>query len=196
MLRNDEGCDGVFFYAVASTGIYCRPSCKSRPPKRENVTFFRTGAEAEAAGFRACKRCRSDLCAYEPVRDAAVRLKALLDAMPLDAVRVDVAVKTLGLSRKRATEIFNTVYGITPHAYACTLRFAGAQNLLTQTSTPIVHVAYAVGFESVSAFYRFFQARARMSPAAYRRHTTCEEGMTRGLESDGDMDTDTGKRGE
>lgn len=76
---NDAAYDGIFFYAVKSTGIYCRPSCKSKRPKQENVCFFDTAAQAKAAGFRPCKRCRSDLPDYQPGREIAVKAKQLLD---------------------------------------------------------------------------------------------------------------------
>ncbi len=69
--QNDASADGLFFYAVSSTGVFCRPSCKSRRPKRENVRYFKTAEQAMAAGFRPCKRCRSDLADYRPVRDIA-----------------------------------------------------------------------------------------------------------------------------
>ena len=77
--RSDASYDGLFFYAVKTTGIFCRPSCKSKPPKRENLCYFASGEEARAAGFRPCKRCRSDLLEYQPMREIAAEIKARLD---------------------------------------------------------------------------------------------------------------------
>lgn len=73
--QNDKTCDGIFFYAVKSTGIFCRPSCKSRLPKKDNVTFFNTADQALAAGFRPCKRCRPDLLEFEPIKEIAKKNK-------------------------------------------------------------------------------------------------------------------------
>ena len=100
--RSDASYDGLFFYAVKTTGIFCRPSCKSKPPKRENLCYFASGAEARAAGFRPCKRCRSDLLEYQPMREIAAEIKARLDkAASLDDV---------GLTPRRMTDIFKQEY--------------------------------------------------------------------------------------
>ena len=77
--RSDASYDGLFFYAVKTTGIFCRPPCKSKPPKRENLCYFASGEEARAAGFRPCKCCRSDLLEYQPMREIAAEIKARLD---------------------------------------------------------------------------------------------------------------------
>ena len=79
VISNDGNYDGLFFYAVKSTGIFCRPSCKSKKPLRENVRFFKNAAEARAAGFRPCKRCRSDLLSYRPMEEIAGLVKRHLD---------------------------------------------------------------------------------------------------------------------
>ena len=76
--NSDENYDGLFFYAVKTTGIFCRPSCKSKIPKKENICYFTSAEDAEKAGFRPCKRCRSDLLAYEPMSEIAVEVKQKL----------------------------------------------------------------------------------------------------------------------
>ena len=97
--RSDASYDGLFFYAVKTTGIFCRPSCKSKPPKRENLCYFASGEEARAAGFRPCKCCRSDLLEYQPMREIAAEIKARLDkASSLDDV---------GLTPRRMTDVFS-----------------------------------------------------------------------------------------
>ena len=157
----DASLDGVFFYAVRTTGVFCRPSCKSRPPNRENVLFFQTADEARAAGFRPCKRCRPDLPDYRPVRDIAEAAKAALDE--------GKSLDTLGVSPRRLSAIFREAYGVTVSAYAGELRLGEAKRLLAQTDEKIVDIADALDFGALSAFYRFFKKGAGKTPAAYRR---------------------------
>lgn len=159
--ESDAAFDGAFFYAVQSTGIFCRPSCKSRVPRKENVLFFGTEGEARAAGFRPCKRCRPDLADYAPIREIAEKAKAALDG--------GRGLDVLGISSRRLSAIFKDAYGVTPAAYARELRLSQAKRLLAETDAPIVDVAAAVGFGALSAFYRFFKDGAGQSPAAYRR---------------------------
>lgn len=167
--ENDAAFDGVFFYAVESTGIFCRPSCKSKRPKRENVRFFSSAAQARAAGFRPCKRCRSDLAEYEPMRDVAEKARNLLETSFDNVAGRAARMRQLGLSRRRLAEVFLTVYGVTPSEYASGLRLKEAARLLTDTDDNIVDIAYAVGFGGLSSFYRFFKGRTGLSPAVYRK---------------------------
>ena len=167
--QNDAACDGVFFYAVGSTGIYCRPSCKSKLPKRENVRFFDTAQEAQAAGFHPCKRCRSDLAAYEPARETAQKAKRLLDELFCTQCNLNAELRHLGLSPRRMAEIFREEYGVTPSEYANNLRLDEAKRLLVQSDDRIIDIAYAIGFGGLSSFYRFFKNGTGLSPAAYRK---------------------------
>ena len=116
--RRDPSYDGVFYVAVKTTGVYCRPSCKSRPPKRENVSFFASPADALRAGYRACKRCRPDrLGAADPqveaVRRACERIASAEQAPSL----ADLAAGA-GLSSFHFHRVFRKVTGVTPKAYA------------------------------------------------------------------------------
>ncbi len=169
VINNDPNYDTLFFYAVKSTGIFCRPSCKSRAPKKENIVFFHTAEQARAAGYRPCKRCRSDLLEYKPMQDMADKIKKLMDTMPLETSQLQGEMSALGLSHKRVVEIFKDAYGITPHAYMNNLRFAEAKALLKHSDAEIIDIAFSVGFSSLSAFYAFFKARAKLSPVAYRK---------------------------
>ncbi len=169
VLQNNESYDAVFYYAVKSTGIYCRPSCKSKAPKLENIEFYQTANEALSAGYRACKRCRSDLLDYKPMKDIAEKLKNLIDIMFYEANALNSEMEKIGLSRKRMTEIFKEEYGITPSSYVNNLRFKEAKRLLEKSNEEIIDIAFSVGFNSLSAFYKFFKERANMSPAAYRK---------------------------
>ncbi len=168
VLDNNESYDNIFFYAVKSTGIYCRPSCKSKAPKKENVEFFSHAHEARIAGYRPCKRCRSDLLDYKPMQDIAKKLKKLIDASFAETSNLHEEMDNLGLSRKRMVEIFKDEYGITPSHYMNDLRYEEAKKLLMQSNYEIIDIAYSVGFGSLSAFYKFFKERVGISPAAYR----------------------------
>ena len=114
--RRDPAFDGKFFFAVRTTGIYCRPSCASRPAKRENVSFFLTVAEAEKAGYRACKRCRPDrLGAPDPqvevIRRACERIEQAEEAPKLAEVAAGA-----GLSPYHFHRLFKTITGVTPES--------------------------------------------------------------------------------
>ncbi len=169
VISNDESYDTVFIYAVKSTGIYCRPSCKSKAPKVENIEFYETADEAIKAGYRPCKRCRSDLLEYKPMKDIAEKLKNLIDEMFAEVEKLNFEYGKLGLSRKRMVEVFKEEYGLTPSGYVNDLRYKEACRLLEQTDNEVIDIAYSVGFSSLSTFYKFFKERANISPAAYRK---------------------------
>ncbi len=169
VISNDESYDTVFFYAVKSTGIYCRPSCKSKAPKTENIEFYKTAAQSIKAGYRPCKRCRSDLLDYRPMKDIAEKLKKLIDSMFYEVESLNTEIEKLGLSRKRMVEVFKEEYGVTPIGYVNDLRYKEAIRLLEQTDDEVIDIAYSIGFGSLSAFYKFFKERANISPAAYRK---------------------------
>ena len=161
--RSDASYDGLFFYAVKTTGIFCRSSCRSKPPKREDLRYFVSAEEAGAAGFRPCKRCRSDLLAYQPMREIAAEIKARLDkaASPAD----------VGLTPRRMSEIFKQEYGVTPKEYADARRLDTAKELLTATQERIIDVAYRSGFSSLAAFNRSFKQQTGQTPTRYRERT-------------------------
>ncbi len=169
VIHNDSHFDGMFFYAVKSTGIYCKPSCKSKLPKRENVTFYATSEEAQNAGYRACKRCRSDLVSYEPLQDIALKLKNMLDVTFLERQKVESELRNIGLSQRRVIDIFKDTYGLTPKAYIDKLKIEETKNLLCNTDDSIIDIAYAVDFNSLSAFYTFFKERTGLTPSNYRK---------------------------
>lgn len=171
VIENDESYDGIFFYAVKSTGIYCRPSCKSKAPKRDNVCFFRNAEEARNAGFRPCKRCRSDLLEYKPMKEIAEKVKKLIDEIFQDKIDFNDEIRQIGISQRRMVEIFKEEYGITPAHYVNDLRLKEAQKLLCETNDEIIDIAYSVGFGSLSSFYRFFKEQTGMSPSVYRKES-------------------------
>lgn len=168
LVRNDAEYDGIFFYAVKSTGIFCRPSCPSKKPNRDNVEFFATAKEALDAGYRPCKRCRSDLLMYYPMKEIAQEIKEHIESLFAEQAKWRDHVEELGLSDRRMTDIFRDAYGITPKAYMDQLRLKEAERLLADTDEKVIDIAAAVGFGSVSAFNRFFKSQTGGTPTMYR----------------------------
>lgn len=169
VIANDAGYDGVFFYAVKTTGIYCRPSCKSKPPHRENICFFETSEQARAAGFRPCKRCRSDLMDYQPMKQMAKDVKQKIEQVYREQIELNQRLHEIGITGRRLADIFKDEYGMTPKAYADQLRLKEAKRCLAYTDHKVIDIAYSVGFGSLSAFYCFFRKETGITPAAYRK---------------------------
>jgi len=171
----DGAYDGAFVYAVRTVGVYCRPSCKSRTPLRKNVLYFRGKEEAEAAGFRPCKRCRPDWPDYEPAQFLAEQMKRLVDVHFGNRQALSAALAQLGVSANRASAVFKQQYGLPPMAYLMQVRAAYAKERLAETSDAILQIAGALGYDSLSAFYAFFRKQAGVAPNAYRAAQRGEE---------------------
>ena len=164
----DAAADGRFFYGVRTTGVYCRPSCRSRLPRPENVAFHHTSVEAEAAGFRPCKRCRpADASPVERHRRAVERACALIraaEAVPTLKQLADAA----GMSRHHFHRVFAQVVGSTPGEYARTHRVRRLA-LELEAGTPVTEAVYAAGFGSTSRAYEAVPAGLGMTPTARRK---------------------------
>jgi AraC family transcriptional regulator of adaptative response/methylated-DNA-[protein]-cysteine methyltransferase len=166
--RRDPAFDGRFLFAVRTTGVYCRPSCASRPAKRENVSFFATAAEAEKAGYRACKRCRPDkLGAPDPQVEAVKRACERIETAE-EAPRLADLAASVGLSPYHFHRVFKTITGVTPKAYAAERRARRAADKL-RTADTVTEAIYDAGFNSSSRFYESTAARLGMTPGAVRR---------------------------
>ncbi|MHC3469774.1 bifunctional transcriptional activator/DNA repair enzyme AdaA [Streptomyces sp. 7R007] len=152
----DARFDGEFFFAVETTGIYCRPSCPAVTPKRRNVRFFATAAAAQASGFRACRRCRPD--AVPGSADWNVRADVVGRAMRLiadgvvDREGVAGLAARLGYSARQVQRQLTAELGAGPVALARTQRAHTARVLLQTTDLPVTHIAFASGFASVRQF--------------------------------------------
>ena len=149
----DARFDGWFFFAVTSTGIYCRPSCPARTPKRENMRFYPTAAAAQQAGFRACLRCRPDATPGSPewnVRaDVVARAMRLIRDGIVDRDGVEGLAARLGYSTRQLNRLITAEVGTGPLALARAQRSQTARILLETTDLPVTHVAFAAGFASV-----------------------------------------------
>ncbi len=166
--RRDAAFDGAFVFAVKTTGVYCRPSCASRPAKPENVSFFATPEAAERAGFRACKRCRPDRAAEPDPHVALVRRACATIATAEEPPAVADLAAEASLSPFHFHRVFKKVTGVTPKAYAAETRARRAAESL-QTASTVTEAIYAAGFNASSRFYETSAARLGMTPTAARR---------------------------
>ncbi|CUH95682.1 hypothetical protein P22_1759 [Propionispora sp. 2/2-37] len=165
----DAAYDGSFFYGVKTTGIFCRPSCKSKSPKREHILFFDTAEQACACGLRPCKRCRPDLLEFQPQKEMAEKIKKVYDHFFADRNRLREELAKLSLSHNRITQLFYKQYGKTPVEYLNALRIEMAKELLADTQDSILHIALLCGFNSLSTFYDMFKRLTDTSPGGYRQ---------------------------
>lgn len=175
MAAKDARFDGLFFVAVKSTGIYCRPVCPAPAPKRSNVSFFPNAAAATAAGYRPCLRCRPELSpdAFAQVREDAVRRAlALIAEGALQDDGVAALAARVGLGARQLQRVFLAHVGATPHAVHATRRLLLAKQLLTETSLPATEVALAAGYNSLRRFNAAFLAGCGMPPTAIRRQAS------------------------
>ncbi|MPM97368.1 Bifunctional transcriptional activator/DNA repair enzyme Ada [bioreactor metagenome] len=162
--------DGLFYYAVKSTGIFCRPSCKSKTPVRENVVFFDCCEDARVAGFRPCKRCRPDLATYQPIADVARQTKSILAQYYAQRQQLAAEMQKLGVSKRRIGQIFKAHYGVSLSAYVNNLKLQAAMQQLQESALPVIDIAYSIGFESLSAFFAFFRKNTGMTPNEFRKY--------------------------
>jgi AraC family transcriptional regulator of adaptative response/methylated-DNA-[protein]-cysteine methyltransferase len=165
--RRDAQADGVFYYSVRSTGVYCRPSCGARAPVRSNVDFHASCMEAEAAGFRACLRCKPDQPSLAERRAGAVaeacRLIDAIDGTP----DFDAVARAVGMSRFHFQRVFKAHAGVTPKAYAAARRAERVRDALGQ-GTNVTASLYAAGFNSSSRFYAGAGQMLGMAPGRYK----------------------------
>jgi AraC family transcriptional regulator of adaptative response/methylated-DNA-[protein]-cysteine methyltransferase len=164
--NRDLRADQMFVFAVRSTGIYCRPSCPARRPKRENVIFYSSAEAAEKAGFRPCRRCRPrELSTTAAIarRVCAIIEDRLPEQMDLEALGLEVGMSPFHLQR-----VFKRALGISPRDYADVCRFGNLKRNLKQHSS-VTDALYAAGYGSSSRAYERTGSRLGMTPGRYRR---------------------------
>jgi AraC family transcriptional regulator of adaptative response / methylphosphotriester-DNA alkyltransferase methyltransferase len=171
VLSCDPAADGRFWYAVTTTRIYCRPSCRSRTPRAERIRLFVSPEAAEAAGFRPCKRCRPD-SALDPDGETAAcldRAREYLRERCLEPVSWRDAASRAFLSPSRFHRLFRARYGVPPAAYVTRCRLEAGCALLARTDRSVLQVAAEAGFGSPAAFYRAFRSATGTTPARFRQ---------------------------
>ncbi|MFL6856576.1 MAG: bifunctional DNA-binding transcriptional regulator/O6-methylguanine-DNA methyltransferase Ada [Allosphingosinicella sp.] len=164
VMARDRRADGRFVTGVLTTGIYCRPSCAARHPKRENVRFFASGADAAAAGLRACLRCRPDEASRDAAAvEAALKLIETAETPP----GLDALAARAGYSPFHFHRLFKRATGLTPAAYARARR-ARAMTDSLETSERVTDAIYDAGYSGPGRFYADAPGRLGMTPSAWR----------------------------
>ena len=173
MKRRDPAADGLFFVAVRTTGIYCRPICPARLPRRRNVSFYRTAAAAQEAGYRPCLRCRPESAPDSPAWLGSLasvnRALRLIEEGALAGGDVGALAKRLGVSERHLRRLFAQHVGASPLAIEQTRRIHLAKKLLHETLLPVTQIAFAAGYGSVRRFNEAFLALFGRAPSAFRR---------------------------
>ncbi|RZA37259.1 MAG: DNA-3-methyladenine glycosylase 2 family protein [Lysobacteraceae bacterium] len=181
-LSRDARFDGLFFVAVKSTRIYCRPVCPAPTPKPVNVAYYGNAAAAEAAGFRPCLRCRPELApgdgAWRRGDEVVARALKLIDQGVLAEQPLSALAERVGIGERQLRRLFVDRLGAAPIGVHGTRRLLFAKQLLTETSLPITEVALASGFGSLRRFNATFLDAYRMAPRDLRRQPVLtHEGM-------------------
>lgn len=169
VVSRDAAADGSFVYAVRTTGVFCRPSCPSRAAKPANVTFYASGEEAVAAGYRPCRRCRPDAAPLAE-RNAAVvaeacRRIAVAETLP----KLDDLARSLGVSPSHLHRQFKAVTGVTPKAYGAANRMQKLRAELVDGGNSITEAIYGAGFGSNSRFYETSNKALGMTPTRFKK---------------------------
>ncbi|UWE18225.1 bifunctional DNA-binding transcriptional regulator/O6-methylguanine-DNA methyltransferase Ada [Herbaspirillum huttiense] len=166
--QRDASFDGRFWYAVRTTGVYCKPSCGARTPLRKNVAFHASCAAAEAAGFRPCQRCKPDQPPLHERQAQAIAQACRLIAQAEEQPDTATLAQAAGLSRHHFHRVFKQHTGLTPKAYADAHR-AGRLRAQLGGSASVTDTFHDVGFHSSGRFYAQSKAQLGMQPATYRR---------------------------
>ena len=173
VLHRDSHADGKFYYSVKTTGVYCRPSCPSRPALRKNVDFHASCEEAERAGFRACKRCRPNSPSLAGEHTAAVTRACRLIETADETPKLDTLAATAGMSRFHFHRIFKSITGLTPKAFAAARRAQRVRDGLPKHGN-VTNAIYDAGFNSNGRFYAKSAEFLGMAPTSFRTGGTGE----------------------
>jgi AraC family transcriptional regulator, regulatory protein of adaptative response / methylated-DNA-[protein]-cysteine methyltransferase len=165
--RRDRAADGAFYYSVRTTGVYCRPSCGARLPRRENVAFHASPAAAEKAGFRPCRRCRPTEAALAERQAAAVAKACRLIERSDELPSLAALAKAAGMSRFHFHRVFKSATGVTPKAYADAYRANRVRDALGHSGS-VTAAIYDAGFNSSGRFYAASSDMLGMRPRDFR----------------------------
>ncbi|HET7851803.1 MAG TPA: bifunctional DNA-binding transcriptional regulator/O6-methylguanine-DNA methyltransferase Ada, partial [Methyloceanibacter sp.] len=167
VVARDASFAGQFYIAVKTTGVYCRPGCPARLPKRANVCFFDTREDAERAGFRPCKRCKPDEPALTELHAEKIAQACRLIETAEETPKLDALAEAVGLSPYHFHRIFKQALGVTPKAYATAHRSKRARKSLIEKST-VTEAIYDAGFNSNGRFYANSWEMLGMTPSDFR----------------------------
>ena len=172
-LRRDPAFDGLFFTAVRTTMIYCRPVCPVKQPLTKNVTFYPSAAAAERAGYRPCLRCRPETVPFSPAwngtQTTVLRAVRLINEGALDEAKVEDLAARLGVGARHLSRLFQKHMGASPTQVAKTVRIQRAKRLLNTREMPLKEIAGRAGFSSVRRFNAVFAELYGRPPSAIRR---------------------------
>lgn len=168
IIHNDPEYDGRFFYAVQSTGIFCRPSCKSRPPKREHVLVFASCAEALANHFRPCKRCKPT-GRQVPDQEWIQLVTEYIDQHYSEVLMLEVLATVSHGSPYHLHRTFKRIQGCTPLEYIQDVRIEKAKQLLRDSGKTVFEVGCDVGLDNTAYFITLFKKKTGLTPLNYRR---------------------------
>ena len=167
VVDRDRAADGAFVYSVRTTGVYCRPTCPARRALRKNVRFYTTCREAEAAGFRPCKRCRPAQSSLNERQAAAVARACRLIEQAGDEPNLSQLAESVGLSSYHFHRLFKAQTGLTPKAYAAAQRAGRVRSELARGSR-VTQALYRAGYHNSSRFYAMSKKILGMTPKAFR----------------------------
>lgn len=172
-LSRDPRFDGVFFTAVKTTGIFCRPVCPASPPKEENVEYFETASEALVSGYRPCLRCRPESAPFSPAwsgtETTVKRALSIIHQNGFNGIKLSELAARLGITDRYLRKLFEQQVGVSPKAYIQHQQILFAKSLLHQTQLPINQIAYACGFNNVRRFNDAFKRISQKTPSEVRK---------------------------
>jgi len=168
---NDSTYDGDFYYALKSTGTFCRPSCPSRTPNKKNVQIYYDIKKAIKGGFRACKRCKPDVLSWEGSRNELMKqVKSYIFQHYDEKLTLNRISNAVSINPQHLHRTFKIVTGSTPLQFLHQVRIEKAKELLKTSSLSATDISIKVGYSSLSHFSRVFKEKEHISPSAFRKY--------------------------
>ncbi|WP_240416363.1 bifunctional transcriptional activator/DNA repair enzyme AdaA [Paenibacillus periandrae] len=169
VVNRESTYDGVYYTAVRTTKIVCRPTCRAKIPHASNVTFYHSLEGALQAGYRPCKRCKPEANgALRPDAVLAVQVDMIIETQYKDKLTLPLLAASLAISPYHLQRVYKQVTGYSPAEKTERVRLTHAQKLLVESNATVVEIGAAVGYRSASHFTSWFRQRTGMSPTAYR----------------------------